>query len=98
FVFFGVVATAGTMLVQVGTVNAEAWLGGVAAGFFAAAVLHVNNLRDRAQDAVAGKRTVAVRIGDRASRILYVVLLVLPFGVLAFFALFYVYAPYVFFS
>ena len=98
FVFFGVVATAGTMLVQAGTINAEAWLGGAAAGFFAAAVLHINNVRDRAQDAVAGKRTVAVRIGDLASRILYVVLIVLPYGVLAFFALFYVYAPYVFFS
>lgn len=98
FLFFGVVATAGTMFVQVDQVNAEGWLGGVAAGLFAAAVMHVNNTRDRAQDALAGKRTVAVRIGSLGSRILYTVLMVLPYGVLAFFALFYHYAPYVFFS
>jgi 1,4-dihydroxy-2-naphthoate octaprenyltransferase len=98
FVFFGVVAVAGTAFVQVGTVNVEAWLGGVAAGFFAMAVLHVNNLRDRAQDAAAGKRTLAVRIGELPSRILYVVLLLVPFGLLAFYVLFYDLAAYVFFA
>ena len=98
FVFFGVVAVAGTTLVQVGTVNIEAWIGGVAAGFLAMAVLHVNNLRDRVQDAVAGKRTLAVRIGDLPSRILYAVLLLVPFGLLAFYVLFYELAAYVFFA
>ncbi|TXK18587.1 1,4-dihydroxy-2-naphthoate polyprenyltransferase [Homoserinibacter sp. GY 40078] len=100
FLFFGVVAVVGTTLVQVGMdeVGIEAWLGGVAAGFFAAAVLHVNNLRDRAQDALAGKRTVAVRVGDLGSRILYAVLMAAPFGVLAFFVLFYANAPFVYFA
>jgi 1,4-dihydroxy-2-naphthoate octaprenyltransferase len=97
FVFFGVVAVAGTTFVQAGTVNLEAWLGGVAAGFLAMAVLHVNNLRDREQDAAAGKRTLAVRIGQLGSRILYVVLVLVPFGILVFFTLFYELAPYVFF-
>ncbi|WP_347877727.1 1,4-dihydroxy-2-naphthoate polyprenyltransferase [Salinibacterium sp. ZJ77] len=98
FVFFGVVATAGTMFVQVGFVNAEAWLGGVAAGCFAAAVMHVNNTRDREQDALAGKRTVAVRIGRTGSKVLYVLLMVVPYLVLTFFAIFHHYAPYVYFS
>jgi 1,4-dihydroxy-2-naphthoate octaprenyltransferase len=98
FVFFGVVAVAGTTFVQVGTVNIESWLGGVAAGFFAMAVLHVNNLRDRAQDAAAGKRTLAVRIGQLPSRILYAVFMLVPFVVLMFYVLFYDLAPYVFFA
>jgi len=97
FVFFGVVAVAGTTLVQVGTVNIESWLGGVAMGLFAMAVLHVNNLRDREQDARAGKRTLAVRIGDVPSRILYAVLLAAPFAILVFYVLFYELAAYVYF-
>ncbi len=98
FVFFGLAAVAGTTFVQVGTVNAEAWIGGVAAGLFAVAVLHVNNLRDRAQDAVAGKRTLAVRMGDLPGRILYALLMLAPFGILVFFALFHDLAPYVYFA
>jgi len=98
FVFFGVVAVAGTTFVQLGTVNIEAWLGGVAIGLFAMAVLHVNNLRDRAQDAAAGKRTLAVRIGDVPSRILYAVLVAAPFGILVFYVLFFDLAPYVYFA
>lgn len=98
FVFFGVVAVAGTTFVQLGTVNIEAWLGGVAAGFLAMAVLHVNNLRDREQDAAAGKRTLAVRIGQLSSRILYAVFVLVPFGILVFFVLFHELAPYVFFA
>lgn len=98
FVFFGVVAVAGTMFVQVGTVNIEAWLGGAVAGLFAMAVLHVNNLRDLDQDAAAGKRTLAVRIGRLPSRILYTVLMLAPFGILVFYVLFYELAPYVYFA
>lgn len=98
FVFFGLVATAGTMFLQAGTVTIEAWLSGSAAGFFACAVLMVNNLRDREQDAVAGKRTLSVLIGDVASRALFVVFVTLPFGVLVFFTLFYVNAYLVFFA
>lgn len=98
FVFFGIVAVAGTTFVQIGTVNVEAWLGGVAAGFFAMAVLHVNNIRDREADAAAGKRTLAVRAGLLASRILYLVFMVVPFGILAFLALFHELAPYVLFA
>jgi len=98
FVFFGIVPTVGTMFVQVGTVNIEAWLGGVAAGAFAAAVLLVNNLRDRPQDAAVGKRTLSVLIGTVASRVLYVVLMLVPFGLLVFFTIFYPSAGFVYFA
>ena len=46
FVFFGLVATTGTAAIMIGEIPAESWLSGSAAGFFAAAVLLVNNLRD----------------------------------------------------
>ncbi|AYF99497.1 1,4-dihydroxy-2-naphthoate polyprenyltransferase [Protaetiibacter intestinalis] len=98
FVFFGVVATAGTTFVQIGTVNIESWLGGVCAGLFAMAVLHVNNLRDREQDRLVGKRTLAVRIGDVGSRILFGVFVLAPFGILAFYVIFYDLAVYVYFA
>ena len=98
FLFFGVVAVAGTTFVQVGTVNIESWIGGAAAGLFAAAVLHVNNLRDREQDRLASKRTVAVLVGDVGSRALYAVLVLLPFGLLVFYVLFYANAGYVYFA
>src|SRR5690606_22678153 len=96
--FFGVVPTAGTMFVQVDTVNLEAWLGGVAVGAIAAAVLVANNARDRERDAAHGKRTLAVLLGALGTRILYLVLIVAPFGILAFFVLFYPWAPYVYFA
>ncbi|MCU1535583.1 MAG: 1,4-dihydroxy-2-naphthoate polyprenyltransferase [Glaciihabitans sp.] len=89
FVFFGIVATAGTTFVAVKTVNAESWIAGAAIGFIACAVLMVNNIRDIPQDRLAAKRTLAVLIGDRAARIVYVVFLALPFGILAFFMVFY---------
>jgi 1,4-dihydroxy-2-naphthoate octaprenyltransferase len=104
FVFFGIVPTAGTMFVQVLEVNLEAWLAGAAAGAFACAVLVANNARDREKDKLHGKRTLAVLLGGTGSRVLYVVLMLVPFGILAFFALFYEpgsasgFAPYVYFA
>ena len=95
--FFGVVPVAGTMFTQVGTVNVEAWIGGAALGAIAAAVLVVNNARDRERDAAVGKRTLAVLLGNLGTRVLYIVLMVLPFGALAFFVIFYDYTLFVFF-
>lgn len=89
FIFFGLVATAGTTYVQAGMVNLESWAGGVAVGLIACAVLMVNNIRDLEPDAAAGKKTLAVRLGDRASRIVYCVLLLTPFLIAGFFMLFY---------
>ncbi len=98
FVFFGLVATAGSTFVQIGRVNVESWVSGVAIGLIACAVLMVNNLRDRVQDAAAGKRTLSVRVGDRASRVLFVVFLGLPYVALVFFTLFYSHAGFVYFT
>lgn len=72
FVFFGLVAVAGTAFVQAGTVPALAWLAAVPAGLLATAVLVVNNVRDRETDARAGKHTLAVRLGRAAADAEYV--------------------------
>ncbi len=77
FVFFGLVATLGTTYVQVGAVTTVAVLGAVAVGCLATAILVANNLRDRPTDAQTGKRTVAVRLGDRRTRALFLALLAL---------------------
>ncbi|HEX4402612.1 MAG TPA: 1,4-dihydroxy-2-naphthoate polyprenyltransferase [Galbitalea sp.] len=98
FVFFGLVATAGTTYVQAGSVNFESWTSGVAIGLIACAVLMVNNIRDREQDKMAGKRTLAVLIGGRASRIVFAVMLLLPFVILIYFVLLYSNAPYTYFA
>lgn len=78
FVFFGLVATVGSAYVQFQEVSAVAVVSGAAMGCLATALLVVNNLRDIPGDTRAGKRTLAVAIGDRRTRYLYVVLLVLP--------------------
>ncbi|HEV7742582.1 MAG TPA: 1,4-dihydroxy-2-naphthoate polyprenyltransferase [Pseudolysinimonas sp.] len=97
FLFFGAVPVAGTMFTQVGQVNVEAWVGGAALGAIAAAVLVVNNLRDRERDAAVRKRTLAVLLGDLGTRVFYIVLMLLPFGALAFYVVFYDYTVFVFF-
>jgi len=94
FVFFGLVATAGTMFVQVGTVSYENWLAAVAIGLISVAVLVVNNTRDIEQDRLAGKKTLSSLIGDRASRILFSVLLLAPYAILAVFVLEFANAAY----
>ncbi len=76
FTFFGLVATVGSAYVQTGEVTALAVGAAVPVGFLATALLVVNNLRDIPTDRVTGKRTLAVRLGDRRTRILYVTLVV----------------------
>jgi len=88
FLCFGVVAVAGTAYVQMKTLS---WLGlaaSVPAGLLACALLMVNNLRDIRTDTLAGKRTLAVLLGDARSRVAYVVTLLVPFGVAALLAFF----------
>ena len=77
FVFFGLVATLGTMAVQAGTVTAAAILGATGVGALACAILVANNLRDVPTDRVAGKTTLAVRLGVERTRALYASLVVL---------------------
>lgn len=75
FVFFGLLATAGTTYVHELRVPPAAWVAGCATGFMACAILALNNLRDIETDAGAGKRTLAVRIGRRGTRALVVAFL-----------------------
>ena len=77
FVFFGLVATLGTTYTQAGQVNAAAWIGAVSTGLIATALLMANNVRDIPTDRESGKRTLAVRLGDDAARISYVMMLAL---------------------
>jgi 1,4-dihydroxy-2-naphthoate octaprenyltransferase len=72
FVFFGLVATVGTTYVVIEGFPGHAWVAGSVAGFLACALLVVNNLRDIPTDRTAGKRTLAVRLGDGRTRWLYV--------------------------
>lgn len=68
FVFFGLVAAAGTLYVQAGSVPGWLWAAACGIGLIACALLMVNNLRDIATDPAHGKRTLAVRLGERRSR------------------------------
>lgn len=71
FLFFGLMATAGTAYVQAERITAAAWWSAVCMGLLAVAILVANNIRDIPTDAGVGKRTLAVRLGDRRTRALY---------------------------
>ena len=75
FVFFGLMATLGTLYTQAGRVTAAGALGAVGVGAIASAILVANNLRDIPTDRATGKNTLAVRLGDRGTRLLYAALL-----------------------
>jgi 1,4-dihydroxy-2-naphthoate octaprenyltransferase len=77
FVFFGLVATVGSFYAQTERVTLLSFIVAIPMGALACAILAVNNIRDRAQDALVGKRTVAVRLGDAQARRAFVALLVL---------------------
>jgi 1,4-dihydroxy-2-naphthoate octaprenyltransferase len=81
FAFFGPVAVLGTLYVQTGEVTWPGVAGAVALGSISAGVLVANNLRDLPTDRIAGKITMAVRLGDRRTRVLYFVLVTVPFVV-----------------
>ena len=89
FVFFGLVATAGTTYMLAGSVNEASWYGAVVAGLIACAVLMVNNIRDIVPDKQARKRTLAVLLGNVASRIVFCILLLVPFGIVSVLAIFF---------
>ena len=89
FVFFGLVATIGTTFVQVGFIEFNAVLGGIASGLFASAVLMVNNIRDIETDKLASKKTLAVVLGKKAATGLFLVMIWTPFVILSFFTLLY---------
>jgi 1,4-dihydroxy-2-naphthoate octaprenyltransferase len=80
FVFFGLVAVGGTWYVQAAMLGLAPAIAGAALGMHAAAVLLVNNYRDRAHDAATGRRTLAVVLGREGSLGLYAALLLAPFA------------------
>jgi len=82
FLLFGLTAVVGTYWVQTGATSLLAWLMAVAIGAPVTAIIVVNNLRDIEQDRAAGKRTVAVRVGVRATRWEYAVLMAVPYALL----------------
>ena len=76
FVWFGLVAVNGTIFVQTGSLSDwRGWVLGTGAGALSCALLVANNLRDVPTDRAAGKRTLAVKLGDRTTRMLYAILL-----------------------
>jgi 1,4-dihydroxy-2-naphthoate octaprenyltransferase len=83
FVFFGLVAVVGTTYVQTRTLSGLAFAVSVPVGLLIVAILVVNNLRDIDGDALAGKRTLAVLLGDRRTRVLFAGLFVVAFAVVA---------------
>ncbi|MSY38245.1 MAG: 1,4-dihydroxy-2-naphthoate polyprenyltransferase [Actinobacteria bacterium] len=83
FIFFGLVPVTGTVYVQTLNVSAADLVAACAVGFLICTLLVVNNLRDIPTDTRAGKHTLAVKLGDRATRILYVIFVVLAFALTA---------------
>jgi 1,4-dihydroxy-2-naphthoate octaprenyltransferase len=79
FIFFGLVATMGTYYVQVEELTLDSFLVAVPMGSLSCSILVINNIRDRALDALAGKKTLAVRVGDKIARYGFLFLIVLAF-------------------
>lgn len=79
FVFFGIVAVCGTYYVHTGTLDPLAFVASLPVGMIVTAILVANNLRDIETDRAAGKRTLAVRLGARATKAQYILLLTLAY-------------------
>lgn len=77
FLFFGVIATMGTYYAQTEQITLLSFIVSIPMGALSCAILAINNLRDRPKDELVGKLTIAVRIGDRKARVMYVALLAL---------------------
>lgn len=98
FIFFGLVATVGTVWLQTDVIAQEPWVAGTGVGLLAVAVLVANNTRDIATDRAAGKRTISVMLGQRGSKVLYAVCAFAPFIVPVLYVTFYPGMVLVFFA
>ena len=76
FIFFGLVATVGSYYIQTELFNWQIFLLALPVGTLSCAILAINNLRDLPQDKLVGKRTMAVRIGEKNTRVFFMLLLV----------------------
>jgi 1,4-dihydroxy-2-naphthoate octaprenyltransferase len=79
FLFFGIVAVAGSYFVQAKHLNWEAFALAIPVGLIAAGILVVNNIRDIESDRRAGKRTLAVRLGRQRTRVMFAVVIYLAY-------------------
>ncbi|MCH1882128.1 1,4-dihydroxy-2-naphthoate polyprenyltransferase [Agrococcus sp. ARC_14] len=86
FLFFGPVAVMGTTYAILGRITEDSVALGIAIGAISAALMLCNNLRDIETDRAAGKRSLATLIGRRASKVLFVVLMLVPLVILGIFA------------
>lgn len=77
FIFFGLVATVGSYYIQTEQLNWQIFLLALPVGTISCAILVINNLRDLPQDNLVGKRTMAVRIGEKKTRVFFMLLLVI---------------------
>jgi 1,4-dihydroxy-2-naphthoate octaprenyltransferase len=84
FIFFGLAAVAGTYYVQAGFVSTAAWWMTIPPGLIITAILVVNNLRDLENDRKGGKHTLAVRLGERATKIQYLICMAVAYLILPF--------------
>jgi 1,4-dihydroxy-2-naphthoate polyprenyltransferase len=76
FIFFGLVATVGSYFVHTSAITLVSLIAGSSIGLLSMALLIVNNLRDLPTDKSAGKQTLAVKIGDRKTRLFYLITVV----------------------
>jgi 1,4-dihydroxy-2-naphthoate polyprenyltransferase len=83
FAFFGLAAVVGTAYVEMGSLTWLALVAALPVGLLACALLVINNLRDIPSDLLAGKRTLAVRLGDARTRALYTACVLVPFAIAA---------------
>ncbi|GAB3108101.1 1,4-dihydroxy-2-naphthoate polyprenyltransferase [Janibacter alkaliphilus] len=93
FLFFGLLATLGTEYTQANAISLVGVLGAIAVGCLASAILVANNLRDIPSDTVAGKQTLAVRLGDAKTRRLYLGLFVVAAAATGLMAFWHPFAP-----
>ena len=82
FIFFGLASVAGTYYIQAGLVTSAVWWMTIPPGMIITAILVVNNLRDLENDRKAGKHTMAVRLGERDTKIQYIVCMVIAYLIL----------------
>jgi 1,4-dihydroxy-2-naphthoate octaprenyltransferase len=80
FIFFGVVATVGSFVVQSHRITWQSFLVSIPVGALSCSLLAINNLRDLPKDSLVSKRTLAVRLGDKRARQMFIGLLVLAHG------------------
>jgi 1,4-dihydroxy-2-naphthoate polyprenyltransferase len=76
FTFFGVVATVGTYYVQTLDITAAAFAASIPMGALSCALLAINNIRDIPGDQLVGKRTLAVKLGEKNARKFFALLLI----------------------